>query len=140
MEKSQVKLNVPYFQVPNDIFDLDIKVKDPVTGEKRELRTSEKLVYIYLCRCGNQGNNAFPSYTRIGEKCGISRRKAIDAVKLLFDNGLLIKQVRPKDNKDNETNIYEVIAPSAMVAPGPSAMTAPPSAMVAPKKKYYIKN
>lgn len=133
MEKTKVKMSVPYFQVPNDIFDLDIKVRD--SGLQRKLRTSEKLVYIYLCRCSNQGSNAFPSYKTIGDKCGISRRKAIDAIKLLLKNRLLIKQVRPKDNKDNETNTYEVITPSATIALGASEMIAPPSATIAPNKE-----
>jgi hypothetical protein len=137
LAKNKIKMSIPYFQVPNDIFDLDIKVRD--NNLIRELRTSEKLVYIYLCRCGNQGSDAFPSYNTIADKCGISRRKAIDAIKLLYDNGLLLKANRTKDNGDNSSNIYEVILPSATIAPPPSATIAPPSATIAPYKEPLYK-
>jgi hypothetical protein len=133
---AKVVMNVPYFQTPNDIFDLRIKVRDGI--KIREIRTSEKLVYIYLCRCANNTGEAFPSYATIAEKCSISKRKAIDSVRVLTDSGLLIKYVRRKDNKDNHTNIYEVISPSATIALG-SETVALGSATIAPNKELHKK-
>lgn len=137
MEERQVYMQVPYFQVPNDIFDKDVYVMD---GEKqRKLRTTEKLVYIYLCRCGNHGGMAFPSYNTISDKCGMSRRKAIDAVSILEKAGLLNKECRKKTNTENESNTYKVNVPSVSMTP-PSANNAPPSEHIAPNKEPSIKN
>lgn len=93
-----------YFMAPNDIFDLELKLH-------------EKIVYLYLCRCGNN-STAFPSYNTIAKKCSISRRKAIDVVASLKESGLLKKKIRKKDDFENMSNIYEVVPPSAYRAPG----------------------
>jgi hypothetical protein len=53
--KQKIKMEVPYFQVPNAIFEMD------------NLNLYEKSVYIYLCRCGNHGAQAFPSYQTIAD-------------------------------------------------------------------------
>lgn len=120
-----VRMSVPYFQVPNSIFDVG-------------LNNYQLVVYMYLCRCGNHGGTAFPSYKTIAEKCGISKRKAIDTVKELEVIGLLTKTTRPKDNNDNLSNIYEVNTPSAPHALG-SAQHAPASAPDAPYKEQLYK-
>lgn len=108
----KIRMNVPYFQVPNSIFDLEIIVSavEDVRGRKmrvnREMRASEKLVYIYLCRCANQGSRAFPSYADIARKCGISKRTAIRAVEILRENGFL-----RKFSRQLQSNVYEVVDP-----------------------------
>ncbi len=131
--------NTDYFQVPNDIFDEEIKIND--NGSIRELRTTEKLVYIYLCRCSNNGNQAFPSYETISKKCGISRRKAIDIINLLDKNSLITKEVRRNKNpnrKSNQSNTYSIIQGSAISSlpetenPSNSAVIASPSATISP--------
>jgi len=106
---------VPYFQVPNSIFDFDLNISDIKTNALRKLSSTEKLVYIYLCRCSNNGSTAFPSYNTIAEKCGISRKTAMVAVKALSDNNLISKQIRAKDYKHSETNIYSVNPPESSV-------------------------
>jgi len=134
---NEVKCNFPFFQAPNDIF-------------KQDLKTVEIVTYLYLCRCGNNGGTAFPSYQNIADNCKIGKRTAIDAVKSLEKRGLLLKTVRPKDDKDNYTNTYEVVPPktnnSAIDAPPsappalpPGACPAPPSASVAPNKEIPYK-
>ena len=101
----KIVMNVPYFQVPNDIFE-------------EGLSSYHLAVYMYLCRCGNHGGAAFPSYNTIAKKCGMSKRKAIDVVAELESKGLLRKMVRPKSNKDNYSNLYEVVTPSERYASG----------------------
>ena len=87
-----------YFQVDNQIFDNDTL----------ELGTYDKIVYIYLSRCGNQGARAFPSYKTIGKKCGMHRLTAIKAVKHMEEQGLL-KVERSKDSPmKNNSNLYEL--------------------------------
>lgn len=96
MENNKITMEVPYFQIPNDIFEIGL--------DKYEL-----LVYMYLARCGNQGQAAFPSYNKIAEKTGVSRRKAIDCVKSLEDKQLLIKEKRYNhERQENYTNVYRV--------------------------------
>ena len=109
----KIRMNVPYFQVPNSIFDLDLIISavEDVHGRKkmkinREMRASEKLIYIYLCRCANQGSRAFPSYADIAKKCGISKRTAMRAIEVLVENGFLKKFPRQL-----QSNVYELTAP-----------------------------
>src|SRR5690554_7305666 len=103
-KNSFLKMEVPFFQVANDIFKVKIKNKD---GKLIKLRIYEKMVYIFLARCANSGS-AFPSYQTIADNCSISRRKAIDCVNVLFKHGLIIKHKRKKNNGNNNSNIYEI--------------------------------
>jgi DNA-binding MarR family transcriptional regulator len=127
---TRVKMDIPYFQTPNNIFDVE------------NLTPQELLVYIYLCRCGNHGGQAFPSYQTIANKCKISRSTALRAVKSLYDKHLLSKRKRPKSNRDNDTNIYYVLPPSVREelpsvsqTPPPSVTGTPPSVSVTPRKR-----
>jgi len=97
--KREVNYTVEYFQVANEIFDVE------------GLDTYEKLVYMYLARCGNQGSKAFPSYNTIAEKCDMGRSKAIKSVKTLEEIGLLTKEEREFNETQNKTNLYEVEKP-----------------------------
>lgn len=119
-EQKNSKMQVPYFQVPNDIFEL-------------EITATEKLILMYLIRCGNQGSNIFPSYKTIAEKCSLGRRTAINTIQHLEDKGLIKVQQRPKSNNDNYPNLYYL--PGAFNALGASATDAPPSAADAPYKE-----
>lgn len=103
MTIDQLKFDTGFFMAPNEIFD-DIDTK-----------THEKLVYLYLCRCANNAS-AFPSYQKIADKCSMSRRKAIDCVDWLIDHRLLVKKTRRSDGL-NESNVYEILRPSAQHAP-----------------------
>ena len=79
------KRRVMWFKTPNRIF-------------QQNLSTSEKLVFVYLCRCGNNAI-AFPSYETIGKMCSISRRSAIRAIKALEKNGFIkVQSIYGKSN------------------------------------------
>ena len=95
-----IKFEVPFFQAPNGIFDLNLDIK-----------TNTKLVYLYLCRCGNNGADAFPSYNKIAEVCGIGRRTAIDCVQELVDVNLLYKEGRKNEKGEATSNLYIVNMP-----------------------------
>ena len=93
---NKIQMEVPYFQVPNEIFEIGL--------DKHQL-----VVYMYLARCGNQGSKAFPSYQTIANKCGMSKRKAISTVKELIDKELIYKETRYNQVAgENYSNIYHV--------------------------------
>ncbi len=120
----KITMGVPYFQVPNDIFEIGL--------DKHEL-----LVYMYLARCGNQGSKAFPSYNKIAEKTGISRRKVIDTIKVLEDKTLLVKEKRYNfERGENYSNTYRVEHDVKSIG---SAYHAPRSEQDAPYKETGYK-
>jgi hypothetical protein len=87
-----------FFQAPNAVFDnLDLG-----------LSRYDRIVYLYLCRCSNQGADAFPGYGGIARKCGISRTTARRAVKSLEGKEFITVTRRPKSNRGNESNLYQV--------------------------------
>ncbi|MFC1965710.1 helix-turn-helix domain-containing protein [Chloroflexota bacterium] len=91
-------LEKEFFQAPNAVFD------NPDLG----LNRYDRMVYLYLCRCSNQGADAFPGYGGIARKCGISRATARRAVKRLEDKDFIKVTRRPISNGDNESNLYQV--------------------------------
>lgn len=123
IERSTIRMEIPYFQTPNAIFDTEIAID-----------IYAKMTYIYLTRCSNQGATAFPSYQTIGKRCGMSKRKAMYSVQQLIKCNLLEKEVRKKSNSDNYSNIYRVNDTGAYSAP-PSASNAPPGEHDAPNKE-----
>lgn len=92
-----MKIDNKFFKTPNDIYDYN-------------LNGFEILVYTYLCRCSNNKEFAFPSYSTIAEKCGIGRNTAISVVKSLVEIGLIVKDGRNKENK-KLSNIYIIKTP-----------------------------
>jgi len=86
--------DIPYFQTPNDIFEMD-------------LTNNQKMVYIYLCRCANNGKKAFPSMQTISDKCSIGKSTAKRSVYVLEEEGYITKQIRYK-NGTNYSNVYKV--------------------------------
>lgn len=100
MEQKHIIMDIPYFQVPNSIFEIG-------------LNSYQLSVYMYLCRCCNNGKAGFPSYSTIAARCGMSRRKSIDVIRELEDKQLVIKALRPKSSCDNETNLYKIMLPGA---------------------------
>ena len=97
---NMINFKVPYFQSPNDIFDL-----------KLDIKPNSKLVYLYLCRCGNNGADVFPSYNKIAEACGIGKRTAIDCVQELVKANLLYKESRKNEKGEATSNLYIVNTP-----------------------------
>jgi DNA-binding Lrp family transcriptional regulator len=128
MDNDKIIMEVPFFQVPNDIFEIG-------------LNKFEMIVYMYLARTGNNGAKSFPSYATIATKCDISKRKAIESVKSLEEKGIIVVERRYNtEAMKNYTNVYNVrhelkkIAGSAGHAPR-SEQYAPPSAGDAPIKR-----
>jgi hypothetical protein len=85
-----------YYQVPNAIYEFGLKPHALV-------------VYQYLCRRGNQGADAYPSYDTIGRDGGMSRRAAIRAVAKLQEVGLVTVEHRRDPYGDAAPNIYRVV-------------------------------
>lgn len=65
-------------------------------------------IYGYLLMCNFPQNVVLPSYATIAEKCGMSKRKAINTVKELVEKNLLIKIARMGEDDDSLSNIYIV--------------------------------
>ncbi len=121
-------MEIPFFQSPNEIFN-------------QGLKTHPLAIYLYLCRCSNQGSSAFPSYLTVSTSCGMSKRQAIYSIKQLLEMGWLTKTTSYNEKrKQHYSNSYAILAPpSAGLAP-PSAGHAPPSATDAPYKEPFKKN
>lgn len=121
----RVEMNVPYFQIPNEIFEIG-------------LSTQEIAVYVYLARCSNQGSKAFPSYNTIASKTGMSKSSALRTVEKLISKKLIRKIKRKKpDGVENYSNIYIVehdLRGSVTQTP-PSTTQTPPSVTVTPYKE-----
>jgi hypothetical protein len=100
--------------VSNAIFDLEImmtayeqeKGKGKFRLCQRRIRAGEKLVYLYLKRCANNSDGAFPSYPVIADRCEISVRAAKAHVDTLYRSGLLQKNSRP-----GASNVYKLMTP-----------------------------
>ncbi|NEZ47807.1 helix-turn-helix domain-containing protein [Clostridium niameyense] len=124
-------LETNYFQVSNYIFDLEFivmadkriitknfygkgKHKYEIITEERGLNAAEKIVFIYLCRCANNGKTAFPSYKNIANNCSISLESARQAINVLADNKFILKKHRGyMEDKElqrtkNYSNIYKI--------------------------------
>lgn len=101
-ERSNLHMDVPYFQVPNAIFDTE-----------NDLTPIQKLVWVYLCRRGNHGDIPFPSYNRIAKDCNVGRRTAMRAVQGLVGKNWLEKTTRhdPDDGGRQVTNTYHIVTP-----------------------------
>jgi hypothetical protein len=97
-----------FFKASNDVFDLGL---DPY----------QLAVYLYLTRCSNNSDSAFPSYSKIAKKCVMSERKAKEVVKDLVSLNLL-NRIRRFSEYGNQSNIYKIVIPEG------SAPYAPPSA------------
>ena len=95
-------IKFPYFQAPNDIFDKDL-----------DLTALEKLVLLFLYRCGNQGAEAYPGYAGIARKCRVSKTTARTVILSLEKKGFIAVKRRPKANKDNLPNLYVIKHPIA---------------------------
>jgi len=104
----------PFFMASNAIFDLEIMVtayeQEKGKGKfrlcQRRIRAGEKLVYLYLKRCANNSDGAFPSYPVIADRCEISVRAAKAHVDTLYRSGLL-----QKNNRPGASNVYKLMTP-----------------------------
>ncbi len=90
--------DLPYFQAPNSIIDIE-----------QAFTAYEKLTYLILCRYGNRGRVAFPSYNTIARKGEFSRDTAKRAVKGLVNKGCIIKENTQHESGGYSSNNYKVI-------------------------------
>lgn len=100
----------------------------------------DQMVYMVIRSFMNGKTKiAFPSYDTIAKLGRMSRRKAIDCVKVLVGKGLLKKETRPSgdDKKDNSSNVYQF--PSERPAPSSESECKQPSERPAPKQKDFRK-
>ena len=78
--------------------------------DRKDLSANEKLVYLYLCRRANSENKAWPSYQRIADDCGFSRKTVIEVIKKLINKSLLKKNTRSNPSTGNyTTNEYTLL-------------------------------
>jgi hypothetical protein len=130
----------PFFMVSNAIFDLEIVVmayeQEKGRGKfrlcQRRIRAGEKLVYLYLKRCANNSDGAFPSYPTIADRCEISVRAAKAHVDTLYRSGLL-----QKNNRPGASNVYKLMTPHGTPRTSRAedqGHTVSSSAMIAPPK------
>jgi len=110
-----------WFKCPNIVFDLGLKPK-------------EMVVYMYIMRCENNGSTAYPSYSTIAEKCGISRRSAVNAINELEEKGLLVKTVR-RNGDLNQSNVYTTVDKCGAKSALGGVVISLPSARLAPNKE-----
>lgn len=90
-------MKVPFFQVPNDIFDIG-------------LGKFELLVYLYLARCANNNEKAYPSLNTIADKTSISRSSVQKAIKGLEEKKLIVKKKHKTEYNQYYNNTYVVEA------------------------------
>jgi hypothetical protein len=81
-------------------------IADNVIFDRKDLSANEKLVYLYFCRRANSENKAWPSYQRIADDCGLSRRTVIDVIKKLINKNLLRKNTRLDQAGNHTSNEY----------------------------------
>jgi len=77
----------------------------------------------------------FPSYNRIADNIGMSRRTAIRAVAELVAAGLIEKTPQIKESGGSSTNLYNIIPSDKIVTPPSDKIVTPPSdKIVTPNK------
>ncbi|MCL0101339.1 helix-turn-helix domain-containing protein, partial [Peptococcaceae bacterium] len=76
-------------------------IADNAIFDRKDLSANEKLVYLYFCRRANNENKAWPSFQRVADDSGLSRRTVIDVIKKLINKSLLEKNTRPR-----QSNVY----------------------------------
>jgi DNA-binding transcriptional MocR family regulator len=99
-----MKIDNKFFKSPNDIFDYN-------------LSEHEIIVYLYLCRCGNNKEFAYPSYSTIAKKCGMNKRTAQRAIEDLLDRKLIKKENRFKNNEQLSNNFSINMPKSTLLKP-----------------------
>ena len=85
-------------------------ITDNAIFDRKDLSANEKLVYLYFCRRANSENKAWPSYQRIADDCGFSRKTVIEVIKKLINKSLLKKNTRSNQSTGNyTTNEYTLL-------------------------------
>lgn len=101
-----------YFKVENAVIDgymeYDTELKRDAPKDYFS-NIYEKMVFIVLSRYANNNDGiAFPSISTIARNALCGATKVRECIKSLEKKGFIKKVIRPKTNKDNDSNIYSV--------------------------------
>lgn len=100
-------MSAGFFQLENIVVEgYRDDANDPI---KKEVFSNiyEKMIYIVLSRHANNNNGvAYPSVATIAKEALCSITTVKKCIKTLENKGLISKTLRPKSNKDNNTNLY----------------------------------
>lgn len=101
-----------YFKVENAVIDGYMEYDEETGKEVHKDYFSniyEKMVFIVLSRyANNNGGIAFPSISTIARNSLCGATKVRECIKSLEKKGFIKKVIRPKTNKDNDSNLYSV--------------------------------
>src|SRR5690625_861307 len=85
-----------WFAAPNWIFDRD------------DLRSTDKLVFLYLCRRAGADGRSWPSIRRMADDVGMSRNTVRSAIERLEQAGLLVREARTSESGDADSYVYKI--------------------------------
>ena len=83
------------------------KVFNPLSVFK--LRGAALNVYVALCYCANGKMRCWPTYGRLSELTGYSKRECSRGISKLVELGLVAREVRKADDGGIISNIYTLI-------------------------------
>jgi len=83
----------------------------------REMPAHAKIVRLYLARCANDQQMAWPSQETIAEKCGLSRASVVRALKWLVDNGW-VRRLSRAGGYNNLGTVYVLLNPPDVTSGG----------------------
>ena len=78
------------------------------TVYKSNLPSRAKQIMFYLINRANAEGTCFPSMRTIGSDCGISERTIQRTMKVLLEDGFVIKENRYRDNGGQSSNLYKL--------------------------------
>lgn len=81
----------------------------PNSEALKGIHATAQCLFMWLCYHANQDGKCFPSRKRLAELCGASVDTIDKMTILLVEKNLIVKTIRKKDEKENKTNLYEVI-------------------------------
>lgn len=86
---------------------MSVNVMNRVWG--LQLPLTEKMVLITIADLADDDGRAWPSFGFLEERCCMSRRAVINAVKALIAKGIIAKEGRKRENGSYSSNSYIVI-------------------------------
>lgn len=90
----------------------------PNSEALKGIHATAQCLFMWLCHHANQDGKCFPSRRRLAELCGVSIDTVDKMIILLIEKSLITKTIRKKDEKVNNTNLYEVIIGGVAVGNG----------------------
>ena len=75
---------------------------------KSNLPSRAKQIMFYLINRANADGTCFPSVRTIASDCGISERTIQRAMKVLLEEGFVIKENRYRNNGGQSSNLYKL--------------------------------